>query len=127
MEVTKTGAIVIGLAIAALAQFVAMMLGGAGHGWTMPFLFSVFLFAAWPVTLVRMKPAPGRSFVADVALLLLGVIASLLLLVATMDEAEYFWRVVELDGGLPLVILWLALWFGWQLLTLANIGLRRDT
>jgi hypothetical protein len=114
-------AIVVGLAIAAVAQFLALMLNGAGHGWTEPFFYSVFLFVAYPVALSRIPREAGMGVNPDFFLLVLGVVATLLLFAQTSSEPEYFWRMAEQDGGVPVIIAWLLLWFGWQALTLANI------
>ena len=118
-------AIVAGLAIAAVAEFIALMLAGAGHGWVAAWPFSLILFAAYPAALFRMPIAVGKSAMLDIAMLVVGVVASLLLLAATNAEAEYFWKVVHFEDGLQFIIVWLLLWFGWQALTLANVVRKR--
>lgn len=121
----KTVAVVAGLVIAAIGEFIGMMLAGAGHGWTQPILYSLLLFVAWPAALLRIPRPEGISARYDLFMLVLGAIASLLLLAATNAEAEYFWKVVYFEDGLQFIIVWLLLWFGWQALTLANIVRKR--
>jgi len=118
--VDNSVAIVAVLLIAAIALFIGVMLGGAGHGWVAPFFYSLGLLVAYPVALVRMRNA-ARTPRVDIAMLGVGAGASLLLLLDIRAlESDYFWRIVDFDMGLPLVFAWLCLWFGWQILVLAN-------
>ena len=122
----KALAILVGLLIAAFAEFVGIMLAGAGHGWVAPASASLILFLAYPATLWRWTDPGGGSARADGMALMLGAVASLLVLVDTIAfEWEYFRKVVAQEMGLPLVILWILLWSGWLYLTAANMG-RRD-
>ena len=114
-------AIAAGLLIAAFAQFIALMLGGAGHGWTDPSLFSIVLFVTWPLALARIPRPAGTSAYPDRFMLVLGVVATLLLVVKTSSESDYFWRMADQDGGVTVIITWLLLWFGWQIVTAANL------
>ena len=111
-----------GLAIAAIAEFLGLMLSGAGHGWTQPTFYSLLLFAAWPLALLRIPRPEGTSATFDLFMLILGVVATLLLFVQTSSDSEYFWRMMREDGAVTVMIVWLLFWFGWQGLTLANIA-----
>ena len=114
-------AIAAGLLIAALAQFLALMLGGAGHGWTDPFFFSFVLFVTWPLALARIPGPVGTSAYPDGIMLVLGAVTTLLLIVKTSSEPQYFWRMADQDGGVRVIIAWLILWFGWQIVTAVNL------
>jgi hypothetical protein len=123
--VGKTVAVVAGLVIAAIGEFIGMMLAGAGHGWTQPILYSLLLFLAWPAALLRIPRPEGISARFDLFMLVMGVTGSLLLFVQTANEPEYFWRMADQEEGVTVIIVWLLLWFGWQALTLVNIVRKR--
>jgi hypothetical protein len=102
-------AVAIGLALAALAQFVALLMAGAGHGWVTPFWFSPALFVLAPIAFVRVggrgKAAPG----IEIVLVMVGLALDVALYSAAVAEGvDYFWRVT------PFNWVWLALWSGWQ-------------
>ena len=81
--------IVVGLTLAAITQFIALLLTGAGHGWTAPLRYSLILFLAYPFALVRRADRIGTSILPDVVALGFGIGASLLLIVDTRtDEPE---------------------------------------
>jgi hypothetical protein len=125
-EVGKTVAIVAGLVIAAIGEFIGMMLAAAGHGWTQPILYSLLLFVAWPAALLRLPRPEGTSARLDLFIFVLGVVATLLLFVQSAGESEYIWKLTEHDDlAVPVMIAWLLFWFGWQALTVANILRRR--
>ena len=117
-----------GLAIAAIAEFLALMLTGAGHGWVAPLRYSLILFLAYPFALVRRADATGTSILPEVVALGLGVCASLLLIVETRtNEAGIIGQFIRVNG-VSVIIVWVLLWLGWQALTvhtfLRRIGRR---
>jgi hypothetical protein len=112
--VQRNAVIVAGLAVAALAQIVALLVTGAGHGWGQPLLFSPALFVAYPLVFLRLR-SPGTLAWTDVALLAAAGVLDLLLVRGTAAEGtEYFHRVMAMP---PIPHLWLALWLLWQALT----------
>ena len=112
-----------GLLIAAFALMLAFGMAGGGHGWVTPMLFSLALFVAYPVALVRLTATGPKGAFADFVIVGLGGLADVALLFATIQEGtQYFWRVFESFALIP--ILWLAIWFGWQ--GIALVCLRRD-
>lgn len=122
----KAVAIVAGLVIAAIGEFIGMMLAAAGHGWTQPILYSLLLFVAWPAALLRLPRPEGTSAGFDLFIFVLGVVATLLLVVQSAGESEYIWKLAEHDDlAVPVMITWLLFWFGWQALTLANVVRKR--
>jgi hypothetical protein len=117
---SKPVAIVVGVLIAALATFIALVLAGAGHGWFAPLRYSILVFGAYPVTLFRTANRPSNSAAGDIVLLVFGAAASLVLyLDVRVNEPIYFWKAVDI--GLPSLLIWLLLWFGWQFVTIANL------
>ena len=110
-----------GLALAAIAQFIAIMLAGAGHGWLAPLRFSLILFLAYPFALARRADRTGTSILPDVVALGFGICASLLLIAETWtNEAGIIGQFIRVNG-VYVVILWLLLWLGWQALTVHTI------
>lgn len=101
-----------GLLIAAIASTLALGMAGGGHGWITPFFFSLALFLAYPVVLLRLG-AIGRKWFVDLIIVGLAAIADGALYFFTIREGvEYFWRVVHAQAWAP--FLWLAIWFAWQ-------------
>lgn len=113
-----------GLAIAAIAEFIALLLTGAGHGWLAPLRYSLILFLAYPLALIRRADRTGTSILPDVVALGLGICASLLLIVETRtNEAGIIGQFIRVNG-VSVIIVWVLLWLGWQALTVHTI-LRR--
>ena len=117
----------LGFGLAALAQFLAFMLAGAGHGWGAPMFVSMALWFLVPLTLVMAWPTEQTSklLIALVALIALG--ADALLVNRSLDELSYIGRYVQVNGaiGYTIIGLWLALWFCWQVLLLYSLVARR--
>lgn len=114
---------IVGLLIAAFARMVAVGMVGGGHGWVTPMFFSLALFLAYPVALLRLTATGPRWVVVDLVIVGLAGLADVALLLATIQEGmEYFWRVLGSFALIP--ILWLAIWFAWQ--AMALYCLRRD-
>ena len=116
--------IVAGLAIAAVTEFIALMLAGAGHGWLAPLRYSLILFLADPFALVRRADSAGASILPDVVALGLGIGASLLLIADTRtNEAGIIGQFIRINGA-SVIIVWVLLWLGWQALTVHTIQRR---
>lgn len=109
--------IVIGLACAAIAQFVGLLLGGAGHGWVTPFFASAALWVLLPIGFVFATPSTGYAASRKpmlIALAVIAVIANVGLIFTTIDQGtEYFSKVFQLSP--PFVLGWMALWISWQI------------
>jgi hypothetical protein len=112
-----------GIAIAAVAQFIAFMLTGAGHGWITPFWFSLSLWLLLPLVLVRLRGraiSGAGSLLRNASLLPLALALDLALIVATFVEGSdqiisgphYFMKVTA--AGPMLVVTWIMLWLSWQ-------------
>ncbi|HYG28700.1 MAG TPA: hypothetical protein VD887_00640 [Allosphingosinicella sp.] len=109
----RNALIVVGLAVAALAQLLALLVTGAGHGWGQPLRFSPALFVVYPIVFVRLR-SPGTLAWADVALLAGAGLLDLLLVRQTgIEGSEYFHSVMAMP---PIPHLWLLLWLLWQAL-----------
>ena len=122
MNVDRKVAILIGLACAALAQFLALLLAGAGHGWITPFYASIALWALIPLSfLFASREYEGRKLPL-LALLVAAAGSDIALLVATRNEGvEYFYRML-LGSSLSFTFVWLALWFSWQIVVVIALA-----
>ena len=122
----KAIAIVAGLLIAALAEYIAMLVGGAGHGWIAPLRYSPILFLLYPLALFRRLDEGGTTIMFDRAMLVVGVIASLLLLVDTVaNESDYFPNLLNPYG--LVVLFWMFLWVGWLIPTAMRMVRRHQS
>jgi hypothetical protein len=124
MSVTiKAVAVLAGLALAALAQYLALAMAGGGHGWVAPLFYSMLLFIVYPVAFLSRTDTAHPSIAIDVGLLVVAGAADLLLLVQTVtQEGRYFMLVAEMGG--PLMAFWLVLWCLWQMLALSTLRRR---
>jgi len=128
---------VAGIGLAAAAHFLALMLGGGGHAWTEPFLFSFALWVMFPLVLVRVRlvltGSEGLAWL-DSLVLCAGLLLEVLLVASTGGAesrmsgtgTELFMRVLSMEPAL--VLLWILLWLSWQVaaLYLCLAGLARD-
>lgn len=119
--------VLLGLAIASAAQFLAFVLVGAGHGWVSPFFVSLIQFLMWPFALVRLADRASLSPIPEAILLGIAAVADLWLITATIGEARYFSHMFE---SYPAFVLgWIAIWASWQLVAVAalfsRLALRR--
>ena len=113
----------LGLALAAVGEFLALMLAGAGEGWNTPLLLSTLLLLAFPITLLAARrPTPG-DYRLLVGIVLIGLIADAALVWGTVRERDYLVAYVQVNGsfGLACVGLWLALWCSWQFLAIHKL------
>jgi hypothetical protein len=107
---------------AAVAQFLSVLLSGAGHGWVEPFFFSPAMWITLPLMAIRLSRRAAGSdsldWVVDGLVLIWGLILDVLLVIATASGTgtEIFLKVATM--GLPLVALWMALWLSWQIAAL---------
>jgi hypothetical protein len=111
-----------------LAQLLSLFLAGAGHGWTTPFLVSVGLWVLLPAALFSVRLDPRSARLILLTLLLIGLGADFLLVRGTLAEWGILPVYLQVNGasGLLIILLWLAIWFGWQIMTLRALilGLR---
>jgi len=122
MLIIRGLAIVAGLLCAALAQWLAFLMAGAGHGWVAPFFFSHFLFLLYPLAFLRRVTNSG-SLGVDATLVSFGVILDIVLLFMTVSgEAQYFMRVVSLSIA-PMI--WILLWGLWQVVAVSSLLARK--
>ena len=113
-------AAVTGIMFAAIAQFLSILLGGAGHGWVEPFFFSAAMWITLPLMAIRLsRRAAGSDSPVEWLVLLSGLLLDMLLVISTVfvTGTEYLLKVMAM-GGLPLVALWVALWLSWQIAAL---------
>ncbi|HEX5182038.1 MAG TPA: hypothetical protein VFW19_02680 [Allosphingosinicella sp.] len=106
-----------------VAQFIAFGIGGAGHGWIAPFYFSIPLFFLYPLVFIRAFSNTGKREIDAAILVIAAVLDTLLLRNALYSESEYVIRMWGDAGGV--VALWLALWVGWQILTVLSLARKR--
>jgi hypothetical protein len=107
---------VLGLALAMIAQFIALLMTGAGHGWITPFWFAPLLFVLNPIAFVRVA-GRRKGGTIDILLIALAVMLDVALYAKTAAEGvAYFWRVS------PFNWLWLALWSAWPIAVAANLA-----
>ena len=119
----KGAAILAGFVLAGLAMYSALLLAWGGEGWNEPANCSLILFIVYPVALARMVDAERMSVRIDVVLLLVAALFDAYLVLSTwFDGYRYFHRVLSSTHAAP--IAWAALWFLWQLLTVATIAIR---
>lgn len=124
----KRNGVVLGLVLAAVAQFLAFMLAGAGHGWTAPFFVSAALWILIPATLWMASIANGnRPLMLSIAAV--TVAADTWLITRSIDESSYISRYVDINGalGILIILLWLGLWSFWQPLLVHAFFAGRET
>jgi hypothetical protein len=121
MRVSKWGAL--GLLPWFVAQFIALGIGGAGHGWIAPFYFTIPLFLLYPLVFIRAFSRVG-TWKVDAAILVIAAVLDLLLLRNLFFlEYEYFLRMWNDARGV--VALWFGLWAAWQVLAITTLLRKR--
>jgi hypothetical protein len=97
-------------------MLLAVMLAGAGHGWTTPLLVSIPLWVLYPLTFyVARQDAPhARPILWVLAIIALG--SNTLLVMGTIGEASYIAAMMRVNGvaGYLIAAGWCALWIVWQ-------------
>ena len=107
-----------GLCIALLAWGLAWLVAGGGHGWVAPVEYSLYLFILYPVVLLRAGGWGPSAPALDLVLLAAAVLLDFALAAGTWkNEYQYFMR----DPAHPITLIWIALWLGWQAVTIANV------
>lgn len=101
-----------GLIPALLATYLALFLGGGGHGWTAPFFHSFLLLVTWPLLCAGIASRGRRRWVLCRLVLVGAVAADLTLALLTGVEGEYFVRALDTTPWAAWG--WLALWVGVQ-------------
>jgi len=124
--VKKAGAIIAGLLIAFVGQFLALGMAGAGHGWITPFWVSLILWVAYPKVLVRSFRVPDqRTMGVELVTLFAALAGDAILVLMTLEEGvEYFEKIVRIEESVSAVLWigsWIAIWLGWQLIALLNL------
>ena len=118
------GALALGLVVGSVIGGLSVLFTGAGHGWGSGVISSLSIAGAplAGVAWAMRGRAPGRTFAG--CALLVGVVTDVWLLIATVGEGtSYLGKVLS---AMPLLLLlWLVLFIGWQLV--AAIALRTPT
>ena len=113
---SRTGKIALGLGLAAVALLTAIMLAGAGHGWTSPLLVSIPLWVVYPLTFYAAKQdvPHARAILWMLAIIALG--SDALLIVGTLGETSHIAEYVRVNGiaGILIMAMWSVLWIVWQ-------------
>ena len=115
----------LGLLPALAAQWIALGIGGAGHGWVGPVFFSMPLFLLYPLAFLRALPSPAGAQRAD-AILLAAAGGLDFLLLGDMILVEKAYVLAAVGAAPGLVALWLALWAAWQVPAVAALLRNRD-
>jgi hypothetical protein len=111
--------LICGLLLWSATQFVSMIVGGSGHGWTTPFLATVPLLIIYPLTMIRAFSLHAKNVSVGIALVVLAIILDFFVLLWSFEEAAYFrkiWQIGKIE-----VVSWIALWVGWQLLAIYSL------
>ena len=110
------GGIGFGLLLAAVAQFLTLVMSGAGHGWNTPLVANLALWVLLPLTFATVSPfRPYRAgrYRYLLTLSIVGIALDIALMFFTHTEGvEYLWRVINTAGLIPLI--WLFIWLSWQ-------------
>jgi hypothetical protein len=115
-------AIIGGLVYALICEFIAILVGGAGHGWVTPFFFGLsgivlFPFVFW-ATMVAKDSGQTKLATQGIAA---AVVIDVLIFFATISEGiEYFERVGAFAW------LWILFWLAGQAPLLWAISVKRD-
>ena len=114
----------LGLLLWALAMTTSLGIAAGGHGWITPFFVSLPLVVLYPLALARARLSAAGSIRADWALIGAALVLNALLVGRTcLVEGGNFSASLRLGPG-P-VLLWVALWLGWQAVAVATLVERR--
>ena len=117
------GQIAVGLLLALIAHFLALLLAGAGHGWVAPFYLSFALWLLLPMTLALAWPIGRGSRRAVAPILLLALVADAILIGMSIGESASISHYTDVNGSVGLLIigLWLCLWIFWQAILVRSL------
>jgi hypothetical protein len=120
--------IALGLLLAFFAQFLGLMLAGAGHGWVAPLFISIVLWVLWPMTLAIGWPIGRGGRLALAAMIVAALLADAWLISKSLGEADYISRYIEINGAVGSLIigLWLLLWTIWQAILVCSLVAPRN-
>ena len=110
-------AVAAGLGCAGLAQLIALMLAGAGHGWIAPFFWSPLLFLVYPITFLRWLGVGPPSPAIDGGLVVVAAAADCLLIASSYANEGPYLRAI-FAAFAPALLAWIGLWAFWQVLAL---------
>ncbi|CAN5532481.1 hypothetical protein BH10PSE14_BH10PSE14_19920 [soil metagenome] len=114
----RPAAIGLGLALAALTQWVAFVCAAFGEGWNTPFYYSLVLFILYPIVVLRLFGNTAVVPAAEIVLLAMAFLMDVAIVSATLSEGtQYFWHIE------PFNWIWIALWSSWQVGALASMTL----
>jgi hypothetical protein len=112
--------VALGLLAWLVTQTVALGLAGGGDGWNAPDLFSLPLLLLYPLAASRAFRAGKGGTRIDAAILLIAASLDVLLMAWGIPrERDYFQRAWKFAP--EAVIIWMALWAGWQLFAIAAV------
>jgi hypothetical protein len=122
------GLALVGLLLALVACFIGLMTAGAGHGWVAPLFYSFGLFLIYPIVLIRALKPRRDWLMLDAAIVVFAVVVDILLVLDLIARADGpRWRERELflpgiDKSIyPFFAIWLAIWFGWQVVAVRTL------
>ncbi|HEX8126560.1 MAG TPA: hypothetical protein VF548_13360 [Allosphingosinicella sp.] len=118
-------AIMMGLVFWFPAQIMGLGLAAGGHGWGGPFFYSMFLAILYPIAFARAFGSTAAPSSADAVILAAGGVLDLFLLMSASSESKYIAAIWRSDDGPLFIILWLILWFAWQILLAASLLWRK--
>ena len=126
---TTGGRIALGVLLAFIAQFLAFLLAGAGHGWVAPLFISIMLWVLLPASLAIAWPIGRGSRLALSAILVAALAADAWLISRSIGEARYISHYVDVNGAVGWLIigLWLGLWAFWQAILVWSLAARRKS
>lgn len=113
----------LGLLAWMVTQCIAVGLGGAGHGLMGPLVLSALLLPLYPLVFVRAFAAKPESPKHGVNVLVVAAALDLILVGDMALEGDILLKMWRIDWSW--VTIWIALWTGWQVLTLATLLKKR--
>jgi hypothetical protein len=115
----------LGLPVWLLAQLMGLGGAGGGDGWIGGFWFSIPLLVLYPLVLIRAFASEREKPEADLIIVGVGAVLDFFLLANMAEELEYVAKLWSFDrSGM---ILWLALWAGWQVIGLTSVVRNRNS
>jgi hypothetical protein len=110
---------VVGAGFASASLFVAMAVGGAGHGWVTPFFVSLGTAIFFPISFFRLGVWRRTQMPGNIIMLIIGAFAVIALFAMTVDEGTRYFRAVGSAAWL-----WIGIWSNWILAALITALLR---